>query len=135
VHRLRTGHGTTSEIKAAQTKARTYRASLTKKRLQQYKLEWVRDRRDWKVKTRGKERSDDNEKTDLVEILSRLMPERGRPARTMISDIVVSEEERRLAIEDLFSLASQDCTTLYRPGEKPIDGVCPGKGCSVEMSR
>lgn len=63
------------------------------------------------------------------------MPERGRLARTMISDKVVSDEERRQAIEDLCSLVSQDCTTLYRPGEIPINGVCPVKGCGVEMER
>lgn len=72
------GNGTASQIKAAESKVRGYRASLTQKSLQQYKLEWVRQRRDWKVKTRGKERPLDNENTDLLEILSRVMPERGR---------------------------------------------------------
>ena len=63
------------------------------------------------------------------------MPERGRLTRMMVSDKVVSEEERRQAIEDLCSLASQDCTVLYRPGEKPIEGICPVEGCGVEMTR
>ena len=85
--------------------------------------------------TRGKERPEDDERTDLVEILSQLMPERGRLARTIISDAEVSEEERRQTIEDLCSFTSQDCSTSYRPGEKPIDGVCPVKGCGVEMTR
>lgn len=53
----------------------------------------------------------------------------------MVSDKVVSEEERRQAIEDLCSLASQHCTILYRPGEKPVEGVCPVEGCGVEMIR
>ena len=135
VHRLKKGHGTASQIKAAESKVRGYQASLTKKSLQQYKLEWIRQRRDWKVKTRGKERPNDDEQTDLLGILSRVMPERGRLTRMMVSDKIVSEEERRQAIEDLCSLASQDCTVLYRPGEKPIEGICPVEGCGVEMTR
>lgn len=77
----------------------------------------------------------DETKTDLLDILSRVMPERGRLATTMISDRVVSEEERKEAIEDLCSLASQDCTTLYRPGEKPVKGLCPVAGCGHTMIR
>ena len=135
VHRLRTEHASASQIKAAQNKVRTYRVSLTKKSLQQYKTEWVQKRRDWKITTRGKERSENDEKTDLLEILSQIMSERGRLARTVISDKVVSDEERRQAIEDLCSLVTQDCTTLYRPGEESINGVCPVTGCGVEMIR
>ena len=48
---------------------------------------------------------------------------------------LLSEEERRQAIEDLCSLASQDCTVMYQPGEKPIEGICPVEGCGVEMTR
>lgn len=51
------------------------------------------------------------------------MPERGRLTRTIISDQVVSEEERKQAIKDLCSLASQDCTILYRPEEKLVEVV------------
>lgn len=83
--------------------------------------------------TRGKERPDNDAKTDFLEILSLVMPELGHLARTMISDKVVSEEERRQAIKDLCSLVSQDCTTLYRPEEMSINGVCPVKGCGAEI--
>ena len=63
------------------------------------------------------------------------MPERGRLVKTMISDQVVSEEKRKEAIEDLCSLASQDYTTLYRPGEKPAQGLCLVAGCGRTMIR
>ncbi len=135
VLRLKRERGSAFEIKAAESKSRAYRARLSKKRLQQYKFEWVRERRDWKVKTRGKERPNDETKTDLLAILSRVMPERGRLTTTMISDRVVSEDERKEAIQDLSSLASQDCTTLYRPGEKPVKGLCPVAGCGHTMIR
>lgn len=76
-----------------------------------------------------KEQPDNDVKTDLLEILSLVMPELGCLTRTMILDKVVSNQ----VIEDLCSLVSHDCTTLYRPGEMPINGVCPVKGCGAEM--
>lgn len=50
--------------------------------------------------TRGKGRAEDQCQTDLSDILARVMPERGCLAKTMISDQVVSEEERKDAIKD-----------------------------------
>lgn len=43
------------------------------------------------MKTRGKVSPDDEKSTDLLDILSRVMPERSRLARIMISDRVISE--------------------------------------------
>ena len=85
--------------------------------------------------TRGKERPEDQSQTDLSDILARVMPERGRLAKTMISDQIVSEKERKDAIRDLCSLASLDCTTVYRPGEEPVQGMCPLESCSLAMNR
>jgi len=123
------------EIRAAQNKARSYRCSLTNKTLKTYQFEWVQKRRDWKIVTRGKQRPDDNEEMVQLGILSRIMPERGRLARAMVSKQEVSLEERRQVIEDLCTLASRDCTTIYLPEESPIHGVCPTQGCHVEMQR
>lgn len=64
---------------------------------------------------------------DLLEILLRVIPERGLLTQTMILDKVISEEERRQTMEDLCSLASQDCTSLYRLGEKPVEMFPPRK--------
>ena len=135
IERLRSDGAPASEIKAATGRARNYRSGLRKRLLQQYKLEWVRQRRDWKVATRGKEKADDAQTTDLLDVLSSVMPERRRLTKTMISDEVVSEQDRRQAVEDLCFLASQDTTTFYLPGEKPIDGVCPSDGCGVRVGR
>lgn len=44
---------------------------------------------------------------------------RGRLAKTIISDQVVSEEERKDAVKDLCSPAHLDYSTVYRPGEEP----------------
>ncbi len=85
--------------------------------------------------TRGKGRAEDQSQTDLLEILARVMPERGRLAKTTISDRIVSEKERKDAIKDLCFLASQDCTTVYRPEEEPVQGICPVESCSLATSR
>jgi hypothetical protein len=135
VHQLKGEHGSPSQIQAAVSRARACRLRLTRKRLQQYKLEWVRERRDWKVMTRGQGRAEDQSQTDLSDILARVMPERGRLAKTMISDQVVSKEERKDAIKDLCSLACLDCSTVYRPGEEPAQDLCPVESCSLAMRR
>ena len=135
VHLLRRNKATDSELKVAKNEARNYKDRLIRKTLSQYKIEWVRQRRDWKIDTRGKVSPNDNIKTDLESVLSRLMPERGRVAKSMISNQAATEQERKNAIEDLCSLISRDCTALHLPGEKPIDGVCPVKGCGKEMKR
>jgi len=129
VHQLEDKNATCSKIKAARSKAQSYCDIITRKNLQQYQLEWVWRWRDWKVMTCRKEQPDNDVKTDLLEILSLVMPELGCLTRTMILDKVVSNQ----VIEDLCSLVSHDCTTLYRPGEMPINGVCPVKGCGAEM--
>ncbi len=85
--------------------------------------------------TGGKKRPEDNTKTDLFVISSRIMPELDRLSGPMTSDKDASEEERRQAIQDLYSMAFSDCTVSYRPGEKPDNGICPAKSCSVEMTR
>ncbi|KAL9118138.1 MAG: hypothetical protein Q9187_005320, partial [Circinaria calcarea] len=131
---LKSNQALPSDIQAGRRKASSYRRSITAKRLQKHKLEWVQKRRDWKITTRGKERPDDNIKTDLLEVLSRIMPERGRLIKTMILAATASHEERKQVISDLYSLITRDCSVLYRPGEERIDGICPVKGCGTTMA-
>ena len=92
-------------------------------------------RREWNVRTRGKEQPDDCVKTDLSEILALIMPEHGRLAKTMISPENVPDSERRHAIQDLYILVARKTDTLYRPNEAPEDGICPVRDCtqSIEM--
>ncbi len=135
VRHLQTAKATKDEIKAAQNKVRSYRCSLTSSSLTKYQVEWVQERRDWKIATRGKQRPDDDDQTVQLGILSRIMPERGRLAHAMISDQIISNEQRKRVIEDLCSLASRDCTTVYLPDEWPIHGMCPAQGCGVTMQR
>ena len=135
IHLLKAENVDPLELKAASSKASLNYRSITAKRLQQYKLEWVRERRDWKIATRGKEQPDDDLKTDLLDILSRITPERNRLAKPIISDAIAFNKKRRQTVQDLYSLISRDCSVLYRPEEEPIDEICPIKGCGTSMIR
>ncbi|KAL8818515.1 MAG: hypothetical protein Q9191_007925 [Dirinaria sp. TL-2023a] len=58
--------------------------------------------------TREKKRLENDEKIDILKILSQMMSKRDRLARTMISNKIVSNEKRRQVIENLCSLVFQD---------------------------
>ncbi|KAH0543790.1 hypothetical protein FGG08_001972 [Glutinoglossum americanum] len=121
------------EISMAKAKVRDYLRSLKAKTLQQYKQDWVQNRRDWKVITRGKEPTENVNKTDLTRSLFLVLPERDRLSTMMASDKPLTEGEMRQAMRDLHSLCVRDYTVLYRPGEEPVDGACPVKYCRLEM--
>ena len=121
-------------LKNARREAYNYRVRLKRKALEQYRQEWLRQQRDWKIDTRGEKRPDDDIKTDLERILSRLFPERGRIAKMMTANQKATGQERKQSIEDLCSLISRDYNVLHLPGEKPINGLCPVKGCGIEVT-
>ena len=133
--RLRNANASPCEISNAKKQVGYLYRKLAKKRLAQCQAEWVQNRRDWKVNTRGKDRPEDSERRDLSEILYVLMPELRRLASTMLSTVVVSHEERKQAVQDLCTLVSRDCRTLFRPGERPIDNLCPVKNCMKDVSK
>lgn len=123
------------QVREAKKRVRDYRSSLKAKTFQQYQQDWVRNRRVWKIITRGKESPEDVIKTDFVQNLGLMMPERGRLAEMMATDRPLKQEEMRQAMQDLYSLCIRDFTVLYRPGEEPIDGACPVKCCRLKMER
>jgi hypothetical protein len=51
----------------------------------------------------------------------------------MISDMVVSEPERKQAVRGLYLLITRDYIVLYRPDEKPISGTCSVNDCGKKM--
>ena len=135
VCRLKKEAACSSDIKAAESKARSCQSSLMKKALRQHQLEWVQDRRDWKVLTRGKGRLESDAKSDLFETMSLVFPERGRLAQAVISKEIASNEERRQMRKDLCSLIFRDYSVVYLPEEEPVNGLCPVAQCDMEMSR
>ena len=135
VQLLQSGPVSNIDIKSATNEARNYRARIMRKRLAQFQLEWVRQRRDWKINTRGKESPEDDTETDLENALSRIMPERSRLARMMLSDRPATERERKQCIADLCYLISQDSTAFSLPEEGLIQGKCPVTDCKTVLTR
>ncbi len=64
---------------AKRSLATSCRKTLTRLALRQHQEEWVRERRDWKILTRGKEQPHDLCKTDLVHSLCLLMMLKASP--------------------------------------------------------
>ena len=95
-------------------------AKLEKESLQKYRHEWVRQRRDWKVTTRGKVSNGQKGVADMAGTSQ----ERQNTARRVRCDVPQCLEDMRRSIEDLLRL----CTSgdiFYYPGEEPVQGLCP----------
>jgi hypothetical protein len=122
-------------LSAASSTIGSYRKALKRRTLRTHQEQWMRERRDWKVLTRGKEQVRDPCKTDLVENICLLIPERGRLARQMAAEDPLPADEMWTAMEDLVSLLTKDLTVLYLPGLSPIDGCCPVKCCRERLAR
>ena len=124
-----------SLVKALQRQSTQYLERARKRALKEYIVEWVDQRRREKQFNKGHVDPVERGTTDLEESLELIMPERRRLAITMTSERIVSSEERRDAVQDLYTLATRNCTVLYRPGEEPIDGRCPAKNCGIILER
>ncbi|KAI9764073.1 MAG: hypothetical protein M1840_008877 [Geoglossum simile] len=133
VQQLEMEGASAEDIKGARNKVRSCHHKLERAALRVFQNQWVKDQRDWKIRTRGREQAEDLESTELVQILSRIIPKRGRLTKMMLSDKVILKQEREQAITDLYSVITRDYTVLYRPGEEPINGVCPVRSCCKKM--
>ena len=120
-------------------KARQQYVNLYKKlrlnALRQYQQHWVRERRDWKILTRGEEAAPDKAKNEFVQSVRLLIPEQGRLAQYMASEQPLEPDEMWCALQDVRSLCVQDFTILYLPRSRPVDGACPVKCCQIRMDR
>jgi hypothetical protein len=92
---------------------------MKSKALRQYQEHWVRGRRDWKILTRGRGVAQDRSKTDFVQNICLLIPERGRLAQKMAADQPLEPGEMWQALQDLHALCVQDFTVLYLPRSRP----------------
>jgi len=79
---------------------------------------------------------DENEKslappqpTNAFHMIRHLMPARDRIANAMLLTQELRSEEGQATLRDIYSLCIDDNRVAYRPDERPIDGVCPCKGC------
>jgi hypothetical protein len=133
--RALTESGASPELNDAKTRLSTYRRTLERDTLRQYQKQWIRDRRVWKILTRGKERAKDVRRNDLLQQLCLLRPERRRLAKVMASEDPLSPAQTWQSIRDMVSLCTQDFTVVYLPGHEPIEGACPVACCRLELER
>lgn len=101
--------------------------------LKQYQHDWTRERRDWKVQTRGEKQPDDTSRVDLVHCMSYLTPERQRITEHLTSTLALTDDSRWNVCEDLYKLCARNSTTIYLPGHDPIEDKCPIRKCSQNL--
>jgi hypothetical protein len=119
-----------AEAAAAEKQLRNLLRGRELKARTAYRKNWVKERRDWKVLTRGRVATAVD--TD-VSRLCLLIPERARVAEKMRRKSPISVDEMREATRDLLALCKRDDTVFYLPGEEPVDGACPV--CGKAMTR
>lgn len=100
---------------------------------QQFQSEWVQNQRDWKILTRGRERPDFFEQTAEKQAQCKVMPELGRLAAIMSSNVPLSFDEKAVVVRDLYTQCLRDFDVVYRPGEEPVEGLCPVASCSHSL--
>ena len=122
-------------IDTSKRELRLYRKHLRTEALQQFRKEWVQTTRDQKILSRGKDSVQVHAKTDVLRVLSSVIPERGRLAQQMVSDNILSSSDKLQALKDLLGLCIRDFEVFYRPGEEPIGGACPVERCQIDMSK
>ncbi len=135
LRRLTRGPADKVEISTAKSKVSLRRKQLREDALRLYREEWVRKRKDWTIVSRGKEPPKDPIKTEIVQDLFRVMPERARVAEMMTTMRLLSADGRLKAVEDLLSLCTRDVEVMYRPKEVPINGECPVQSCRLPMEK
>lgn len=71
----------------------------------------------------------------LFPMVQKLLPTRDRLATALFKSKDMQSQEGQKVLQDLVSLCCDDSQVAYRPGEYPIDGICPCKGCLVKITR
>lgn len=122
-------------ISMAKQNLRRCRRQIKDEALRQYRVDWVQERRDWKILSRGKELPKDPVRTDVAQDIFRIMPERARVAKMMLFMRRLSVMEKLQAVLDLCTLCIQNVEVLHLPNEKPIGGACPVEKCQLPMER
>ncbi|KAJ5456181.1 hypothetical protein N7530_011455 [Penicillium desertorum] len=113
-----------------------YRKTHTRLRLSaltNYRTQWVRDRRDWRVLSGGQKSPDEPERNACTRALALIMPEIGRLAAIMSSTDPMSFDEKLLFMKDLQKQCSRNYDVIYLPNEAPVNGKCPVASCQEDV--
>ncbi|KAJ5829188.1 uncharacterized protein N7525_007441 [Penicillium rubens] len=114
-----------------------YRKALVRHRLfelRQYQIRWAQEKRDRKVINRGKEEPTHSENDIRARAQMLIMPEVARIATAMSSTKELSFDEKLLFVEDLQTQCLRDFDVVYLPNESPVQGLCPVKGCQINIA-
>ncbi|KAJ5971697.1 uncharacterized protein N7479_001615 [Penicillium vulpinum] len=114
-----------------------YRKALVRYRLfelRQYQIRWAQEKRDRKVINRGKEEPTHSENDIRARTQMLIMPEVARIATAMSSTKELSFDEKLLFVEDLQTQCLRDFDVVYLPNESPVHGLCPVKGCQINIA-
>ena len=127
--------GAAGALNEAKCSVTSYYKTPKSNTLREYQEQWIRDRRDWKILTRGKEQPSSLHQEDRLHALCRLMPERGRLRQIVVSDELLSSGAMWDAMQDLRSLCARDLSIIYFPGLEPFEGACPVEYCRHDMRK
>lgn len=122
---LRDQGAPSEEIQAANRQFRIHRKWSKRTALDKWKEDWLDDRYQKTIKSGGTASHDKSTDANRVQALFRIMPERARLADMIVSDKIVTRNQNLLAVQDLLSLCQRDFAVMYRPGDEPIDNLCP----------
>lgn len=72
---------------------------------------------------------------DRLQVLYRLIPERGRLRQTAVADQPLSLDGMWNAIQDLYPLFIRDLHVIDLPRLELFEGVRPEKSCQLDLKR
>ena len=113
------------------------RKEIFRKGLQNHRKEYETYRYDEEVdrQLRSEISILDHVSTSRFAILRRFLPERNRLADSLFEPTKLRSIAGQQILCDLLSLCSKGKSTLFRPGEEPVDGKCPFNECGLLISR
>lgn len=123
------------ETSITKKREKALRNKLRTKALKSYREEWVQNRLEGKIISRGKSVPSGVIANDIAACLFKVMPERQHLAEMIPSDKLLSHQEMLFAVNDLLTLCVRDYDVLYRPGETPTDGKCPFGDCHFKLEK
>ncbi|KAK9580195.1 hypothetical protein V6Z90_008222 [Aspergillus fumigatus] len=125
--------GTPGDRERLNAQYRAQKKRIYARELERFRKEWVRQRRDQFILTRGKECPIYGEQSAEKRTWCDIMPELGRLVTVMSSDEPLEFEAKRAVVEDLVIHCQRDYDVVYLPGQEPVEGRCPAHGCGKVM--
>lgn len=121
------------ERRRLQKERSAFKRQLHPKALHDYHDRWVRERRDRKITSGGRERTEYVEEVAEKQALGKIMPELGRLTGIMSCNKPLTYHEKASVVEDLHTHCLRDFSVVYLPGEDPVKGRCPVENCKKDL--